>query len=592
MASRLGNISLEHGTPTGSRKKLILRLFQYMIGHRLATVLAVLFTAITNVLALYGPRLSGYVIDLISIEGTINFPKIYFYCALMAAFYALYAVFQYILRKVMVRLGQSMIFRLRQDAFAKLDKLKISYYDQNKTGDILNRFLYDAETVGTSICQDFITISTALITAVFSVVMMLIISPLLSLVLLVTIPLTGVVATIINKKVRPLFRQKSKQLGELNGFSEENLSAYRSIKAYGRESSVFESFKQRNTSAIEAHKQAEYVSTTIAPTTALINNISLALICSGGSVLISIGRLTLGDISSFILYSRKFSGVINEITRITGELQSALSCAERIFHLIDEPIESSPKEEIAPEGGEIALSMQDVCFEYTPGKPILHNISFEAKRGQSIAIVGQTGCGKTTLISLLMRFYDPTSGKILINDNDVSGFSRSSVRKLFGMVLQDSWIFHGSFRENIAYANQNSSRQDIEDAARACYLHSFIESLEGGYDSIIGEHLQNLSEGQKQLLMISRLMLSDKEFLILDEATSSVDAITEIEIQIAMNKLMQSKTCFIIAHRLSTIKNADLILVMKDGRIAESGKHSELLLQNGEYSRIFNAQFS
>ncbi len=592
MANRLSSLSLDDSKASGNKKQILLRLLKYMAGYRVITFFAILFTIITNMLALYSPRISGYVIDLIEDNSQgIDFGMVYYYCAVMVIFYLLSAIFQYLLRRIMVNLSQSMIAKLREDSFAKLAKLKVSYFDTKSTGDIISRFSYDAETVGTSVCQDIITISTAFITAIFSVVMMLIISPLLSIILVATIPVSAFVATTISKKIRPLFREKSRKLGELNGYLEEMISCYRSIKVYHQQQRILGEFDKKNNEVIETHVKAEYASTSIAPATSFVNNLSLALICTGGSILYLFEKITLGDVSSFILYSRKFSSVISEVSRITSELQTALACAERIFSFLDENEEENPSTPLESIASEYAISLQSLDFGYDESTKILHNINLNVKQGQTIAIVGQTGSGKTTLINLLMRFYDHKHGKILMNGQDILLCSRESIRNEIGMVLQESWLFNGTFRENITYANPTASMDDVIKVAEATYIHSYISSLEKGYDTVINENGSSLSEGQKQLLMIARIMLADKKYLILDEATSSVDTITEIEIQNAMAAMMKNRTCFVIAHRLSTIQNADMILVMKNGRVIESGTHSELLEHNGEYYSLYHAQF-
>lgn len=594
LAARMGNISLADNHINSSRKLIILRLLKYMVGYRFITVVALFLTVFTNVLALLGPLISGYIIDLINVDTSvvsIDFDKIHYYCFIMVIFYIFSAVFQYLLRRVMVKLSQNVIFKLRKDAFGTMSKLKVSYFDKTQTGDIISRFSYDVETVGATICQDFITISTSFITAVFSLVMMLIISPTLSLILCITIPVSALVAMVISKKIRPLFREKLRSLGTLNGYIEEKINSHKSIRAYNQTDMVLEEFKICNQTTVKAHQKAEYASTTIAPITSFISNISLALICTMGSILYLFSKITLGSISSFILYSKKFSSVINELTRISSELQSALAAAERVFAFIDEEIEEDFSRRIEKNNTTNVLEFKDVRFSYAKGTEVLHGINFAAKKGETIAIVGKTGSGKTSIVNLIMGFYQADSGEILLHGQNIAEVNKQSLRENFSMILQEEYIFSGSFKENLLYGNENITDLEMQEAAKACFLHDYITSFKDGYDTLIGENNLSLSIGQKQLLMIARIMLSNKEFIILDEATSNVDTITEIKIQKSLYKMMANKTCFVIAHRFKTIQNADLILFLQDGNVIESGTHTGLLSRKTEYYKLYSKQF-
>jgi ATP-binding cassette subfamily B protein len=426
-----------------------------------------------------------------------------------------------------------------------------------------------------------------------SLVMMIIISPLLVLVFAITLPISLLFTRVMIKKTSKYFKARSHNLGLLSGFNEEMITGSKTIKAYGKEKEIIEKFNQFNADAANASYMAEYYSAYTGPGVNFVNNLSLSLICLFGAILTKKQMLLLGDISSFVLYSKKFSGPINEIANIVTDLQSALAAAERVFELIDE------KEELKDEQNAISLDVEDgnvsfknVYFGYSANKLILKDISFDALSGKQIAIVGPTGSGKTTIVNLLMRFYDINSGAIYLDDNNIQMIKRKDLRLSYAMVLQDTWLFEGTVFDNLIYGNDNVTFDDVKNAATAARIDTFIESLPNGYDTILSEGGTNISKGQKQLLTIARAMLLDAKMLILDEATSNVDTRTEIKIQEAMKNLMKDKTSFIIAHRLSTIKNADTILVIKDGEIVEQGNHIELLNKNGFYKELYISQFN
>lgn len=481
---------------------------------------------------------------------------------------------------------------MRQDVFEKLMTLPVGYFDVHQTGDIISRISYDIDTVNASLSNDLVQLLTTVITVTGALLMMLSISPKLVLVFAFTVPLSVLITKYITGKTRPLFRQRSAKLGELNGFVEEMISGQKTLKAYNREEYTQGKFDKKNKTAVEAYYRAEYYGSVVGPCVNFINNLSLSLISVFGALLYLAGSMRIGDISSFVLYSRKFSGPINEAANIFSELQSALAAAERVFRLIEEASEPADAENaIVLEGARGEVELQSVNFGYLPGKTIIHDLSFRAQPGKLIAIVGPTGAGKTTLINLLMRFYDPDSGTITVDGKPNAMMTRSSLRKAYAMVLQDTWLFYGSIYENLAYGKEGATREDVEAAARAAHIHSFIKRLPEGYDTILTDEGTNISKGQKQLLTIARAMLLDSKMLILDEATSNVDTRTERQIQKAMLKLMEGKTCFVIAHRLSTIENADLILVVNDGEVVEQGTHGELMERQGVYRRLYNAQF-
>lgn len=576
-----------------SKKYLIVRLWEYLSRYRFLLFLGAAFMLLSNFLSLLGPRLSGKAIDAIGTKkGSVDFKTVFYYAGLMAVFYVLSAVFSYALSLLTIRLTRNVIYQMRKDVFESLSKLPVSFFDRYQTGDIISVVSYDIDTVNQSLAGDFLQILQSVITVLFSFVMMLTIAPPMVLIFVVTIPVSVMMTKFVTGRSRPLYRVRSKKLGELNGFSEEMLNGQKTTRAYGREEDVIEAFEKKNVEAVDANTKAEYYGTLSGPSVNFMNNISLALISVFGSLLYLNGKIGLGDVSSFVQYSRKFSGPINETANIIGELQSAFAAAERVFRLIDE-LPEKPDRESAGVLEEVYgnVLLKDVAFSYQEGQPILYDFNLEALAGQQIAIVGPTGAGKTTVINLLMRFYDIDSGAILLDGQDIYGIRRDSLRKAYSMVLQDTWLFHGTIFENLTYGNENITREEVERAAKAAGIHSYIMSLPEGYDTILSDNGVHISKGQRQLLTIARAMLSYSRMLILDEATSNVDTRTEMQIQKAMRSLMEDKTCFVIAHRLSTIRNADMILVVKDGTVVERGTHEQLLAMEGFYQKLYAAQF-
>ncbi len=574
-------------------KYALKRIADYMFKFKWWLILAFILTILSNSFSLLGPLLSGYAIGAIELGlGKVNFDEMYKYAILLIIFYILSAIFSYILSILMMHISKKIVFKLREDAFRKILMLPVSYFDTNLTGDIISKMSYDIDTINTSLSTDLIHISTSIITVIGSFISMIFISPLLVLVFVVTIPISLLFTRYMIRKTSTLFRKRSYELGELNGFVEEKFTGIKSIKAYGIDEEIKDKFDKQNKEATRASYLAEYYSSSTGPGVNFINNLSLSLICIFGSLLFIKGNFTLQQMSSFVLYSRKFSGPINEVANIFTDLQSALAAGERVFTLIDETPEALDRSDVVElEKVDGLIEFKNVDFSYVVNKPIIKNLNFEARPGQVIAIVGPTGAGKTTIVNLLMRFYDIQKGTILLDNVDIYDIKRKDLRLAYTMVLQDTWLFEGTVFDNLAYGKKDATLEEVIEAAKLANIHGFIKRLPNGYDTILSDNGINISKGQKQLLTIARAMLLDAKMLILDEATSNVDTRTEIKIQEAMKNLMKDKTCFIIAHRLSTIRNADLILVVKDGNIIEQGNHNELLKKQGFYYELFNAQF-
>ncbi len=577
--------------PRDARRTLAV-LGRYLMKSAPMLAAALLLTVVSNVFQLIGPTLCGYAIDAIALESGVDFQSVFHYAALMLALYVASAAIGYAVTILILHVSQRTVRAMRADLFAKLMRLPVGYFDRNQTGDILSHISYDIDAVNTSLSNDLVQILTSLITVAGALIMMIRISPVLVLVFAVTVPVSVLFTKYMTGRVRPLYRERSRKLGELNGFVEEYVSGQKTIRAYRREDDVLGRFDRKNEDAVQSYYRSEYYASVTGPSVNFINNLSLTLISIFGALLYLAGGISLGDISSFVLYSRKFSGPINEAANILSELQSALAAAERVFSLLneeEEPADAPGAPKLRVTDGDVAL--EHVDFGYDPGRPVLRDVSLRAKPGGMVAIVGPTGAGKTTLVNLLMRFYDPQSGTISIDGQAIASVQRASLREAFSMVLQDTWLFNGTVHENIAYGSPGATREQVVAAAKATHIHEMIERLPQGYDTVLTEDGVNISKGQKQLMTIARAMLRKSHLLILDEATSNVDIRTELLIQSAMRALMRGKTCFVIAHRLSTIRNADLILVVRDGQIVEQGRHDDLLARNGFYASLFRAQF-
>ncbi len=587
-------------TPAQRRRTLV-RLCKYMFRYPGLVLLAFFLMISANLLALAGPKLSGFAIKAITGEGNVDFERVFLFCALMIVCYIVSGIMSYLLSIVMVNLSQRITYSMRKEVFDHLTDLPVGFFDTHQTGEIVSRLSYDIDTLNASLSNDVLAICANSITVVGSLIMMLTISPVLILVFVLTVPISLIFTKYKSTHIRPLFRARSAKLGELNGFAEEMLSGQKTIRTYGKERVITSRFDVRNAEACGAYYKADYHGSVIGPTVNFISNLSIALITLlgsifymfwlGGAVTNPLFIIDLGDVASFVQYARKFAGPINEFANIFSELQSALSAAERVFGVIDQAPEPADKPGAVTLDAQGQVTLENVEFGYVPEKQILHGLSVKVEPGQTVAIVGPTGAGKTTIINLLMRFYDIDAGEIRFDGVPIADATRDSLRKSFTMVLQDTWLFGGSVRDNIAYGRQDATDEEIVEAAKKAKIHHFIMSLPQGYATHLADGGVNLSKGQRQLITIARAMLSRAPMLILDEATSNVDSRTEHQIQDAMMELMRGKTCFVIAHRLSTVQHADNILVLKDGNIIESGTHEQLLETKGFYASLYGAQF-
>lgn len=573
------------------------RIAGYLTAYRWPVLAFLLCSFLSNAGNLLGPRFAGKAIGLAEEgfrqgPGHVDMDGVARYALLMLACYGGGQIMNFLVHTGMMRVGRRVARRLRQDVFDKLMALPVGYFDRHQAGDIISRVSYDVDVVCTSLSTDVIQILTSAVTVAGSFVMMCLISPPLVLCMAATIPASILFTRYMGKKTRPLYARRSAAYGEMNGFAEEMFAGQRTILAYAQEERVCGQFSAVNRAAAQAYRDADGMGMTMGPTVGMISNFGLAAIGLGGSILYMLGAVGLEQISSFVLYSRKFSGPINEISNIINEIFSALAASERVFRLLDEPEEAKD----APGAAELKpgashVRAEGVSFGYVPGRTVLHGLNFEAKPGQTIAIVGPTGAGKTTVINLLMRFYDPDRGCIYVDGRENRAYTMDSLRRGYAMVLQDTWVFQGTIFDNIAYGKENASMEEVVRAARAARIHGAIMRLPQGYNTVITEDGGSISKGQKQLLTIARAMLYDTDMLILDEATSNVDTNTERQVQKAIRSLMAGKTCFVIAHRLSTIQNADHILVVDQGGVVEQGAHRELMERRGAYYEMYASQF-
>ena len=574
-------------------KALVARLYGYVKKYRLMLLIAVMTAFVGSVLALTGPLLMGRAIDYIVGPGRVEFAPILRILAIMAGLYIVSSVSQWFMQALSAAIAARTAADIRKDGFSRLSILPLKYFDNPAHGDTISRFTNDLDAVADGLAQAITQLFAGIVTLLGTLGFMLSLSAPITAVVVVLTPLSIWVAGLIVKNSTRMFREQSRTLGELNGYVEEMVSGGRVVRAFGREAASEAQFSEINSRLYKVGQLSQFYSSLANPSTRLINH--TVYVCVGviGALLAVKGGLSVGAIASFLTYAVHFSRPINEITGITTQLQSAAASLERAFALVDTPPQQpdapQAKEDVQARGN---VEFSDVSFSYQKDSPLIEHFSLRVSPGQTVAIVGPTGAGKTTVVNLLMRFYEIDSGAILLDGIDIRDINRDELRRSFGMVLQDSWLFFGTVRENIAYGKPHATAEEVEQAARAAHAHGFIRRLPQGYDTVIAEDGGNLSEGQKQLLTIARAMLSDPPMLILDEATSSVDTRTEQRIQRAFLALMQGRTSFVIAHRLSTIRGADVILAMDQGKIVEMGSHEELLKKEGFYYRLYNSQFT
>jgi len=511
---------------------------------------------------------------------------------IMTLLYIISALLRYATAYIMASVSQETVFQMRNDVKDKLDRLPLSYFDQRTHGEVLSRVTNDMDNIATTLQQSLTQLLTSLLTVVGILIMMLSISPLMTLIALFTLPASSMFTAVITRYSQRFFLQQQICIGELNGHIEEMCSGHKIVKAFGKEDDSVTKFRGINSRLYGVGWKAQFISGIIYPALSFVNNVGYVIACVGGGILVARRAIEIGDIQAFIQYMRQFTQPIIQVASITNILQSTVASAERVFEILDEEEERPDSEATAvvrsPQGH---IRFEDVCFSYKPDRPLIQGLNLNVEAGQTVAIVGPTGAGKTTLVNLLMAFYEVQDGRITVDGVDIRDMTRRDLRAMFGMVLQDTWLFTGSIKENIAYGREGCGEKEIIEAARAAHAHHFITTLPAGYDTILNEEASNISQGQKQLLTIARAILADRPILILDEATSNVDTRTEVLIQQAMANLMKGRTCFVIAHRLSTIRDADLILVMNHGSIIEQGSHKELMAKDGFYAELYRSQF-
>ena len=576
-----------------SAKRLLGRLRPYRVG-----VVAVVLLAVVSVaFAVLGPKLLGeatnIIFDSVITERPLDFGALQMVLGLVLLIYVLSSVFSWLQGFVLNAIVQKTVYKLREDVENKVNALPLSYFDKMQRGELLSRVTNDVDNIGQSMQQTLSQLVTSLLTVVGVLLMMFIISPVLALIALVTIPLTLVITTVISKRSQKLFVAQWAHTGALNGQVEEAYSGHALVKVFGRHREVEQQFREKNAELYEASFGAQFVSGIIMPAMMFVGNLVYVAIAVVGGLFVASGSMTLGDVQAFIQYSRQFTQPLSQLGSMANLLQSGVASAERVFELLDaDEQRPDPVPAATPATATGRLAFESVSFSYDPETPLIQNLSLAAEPGQTVAIVGPTGAGKTTLVNLMMRFYEIDSGRITLDGTDIATMTRDELRSRMGMVLQDTWLFAGTIRDNIAYGRPDATEEEILAAAQATYVDRFVHSLPDGYDTLLDDEGGNVSAGEKQLLTIARAILAPPSVLILDEATSSVDTRTEVLVQQAMTALRRDRTSFVIAHRLSTIRDADLILVMEHGAIVEQGTHAELLAKGGAYATLYTSQFA
>jgi len=579
------------------------RLLGYFLPQKFLLMIVLVTAIIGTVFNIVGPKILGLATTklfeglLLKFRGvpgaSVDFNYIAHVLLILLGLYIVSSIFIYIQQYVMAGVAQRTMYRLRREVDEKISRLPLKYFDSRTHGEIMSRAVNDMDNLSTTLQQSITQLITSAVTLLGVIVLMLTISPLLSLIVVLTLPLSLFVTVGIAKRSQNYFRRQQRALGELNGHVEEMYTGHKIVKAFGREGQSVAEFTERNEQLYNAGWRAQFVSGIIMPLMRFIGNIGYVFVAVVGGIMVTRGAIAIGDVQAFIQYAQQFTQPIIQLANFANVIQSAMASAERIFELLDEqeevPEAADAKVIEHPEG---EVKFEHVKFGYSPDNILMEDMNIDVQPGQMIAIVGPTGAGKTTLVNLLMRFYDVNSGRILVDGVDIREIKRGALRRTFGMVLQDTWLFNGTIHDNIAYGREGATEEEIIRAAKAANANHFIRTLPGGYNTVLNEDATNISQGQKQLLTIARAFLADPEILILDEATSSVDTRTEMQIQKAMAELMKGRTSFVIAHRLSTIRDAELILVMNHGTIVEKGTHEELLAKNGFYADLYNSQFT
>ncbi|MBE7681842.1 MULTISPECIES: ABC transporter ATP-binding protein [unclassified Paenibacillus] len=593
--------------PPGEKPKdfkgTLRRLIKYLQPHRYRLLGVLVAAILSTVFSIISPKVMAEGTDILSqgaiailqgIQGAgIDFPALMKVLYLLLGLYLFSAAFMYIQQYLMAGVAQRVVYDMREQISAKVGRLPLKYFDSRTHGETLSRATNDVDNISNTLQQSLAQFITSVVTIVGVIIMMLTISPWMTLITILTLPLSVIVVMLVASRSQKHFAGQQKSLGELNGHVEEMYTGHKVVKAFGREEQSVQQFEKVNEELYESGWKAQFISGIIMPLMSFVGNLGYVLICVVGGIFVTRGAISIGDILAFTQYSRQFTQPINQIANISNIIQSTIASAERVFELLDEeeevPESNKPVQLQQPQG---AVAFQGVNFGYKPDELLIKNMNIDVKPGQTVAIVGPTGAGKTTLINLLMRFYEIQDGKITIDGVDIRDMERGKLRSLFGMVLQDTWLFNGTIRDNIAYGREGATEAEVVKAADAAHADHFIRTLPDGYDTVLNEEASNISQGQKQLLTIARAILANPSILILDEATSSVDTRTEVFIQKAMNDLMKDRTSFVIAHRLSTIRGADLILVMDHGNVIEQGNHDELMAQQGFYADLYNSQFA
>ena len=609
----MGGRGMMVGEKAKDAKGTLKKLIRYIGRFKIGILIAVIFTVGSTVFNIFGPKLLGNItsdifegmMDKVNGGLGIDFAAIGFTLLMLLGLYALSAVFNWIQGLVMATISQKIAYQMRREIAHKMNLLPMNYYDKRTYGEILSRVTNDVDLLGQSLSQTITQLisSVAMLVGIF--IMMLTISPLMTAIAVLILPLSGLLVALIVKKSQRFFRMQQTYLGHVNGQVEEVFGGHNVVKLFCREEQVEKDFKEINDVLCESAWKSQFLSGMMQPIMNFVGNIGYVAVAVVGGYLSIRGTIRVGDIQSFIQYVRQFTQPIGQMAQVSNMLQSAIAAAERVFEFLDEPEEdqkavehaaivdpaTGKRRNVRPEELAGNVEFDHVKFGYNPDKIIIHDFSAEVKNGQKIAIVGPTGAGKTTIVKLLMRFYDLNSGTIRIDGFPLQSFDRSELRTAFGMVLQDTWLFNGTIMENIRYGRLEATDEEVIAAAKAAKVHHFIQTLPGGYNMVLNEEVTNISQGQKQLMTIARAILANNKILILDEATSSVDTRTEIQIQEAMDHLMKGRTSFVIAHRLSTIRDADWILFLKDGDVVEQGTHEELLAKGGAYAELYNSQF-